>query len=203
MGKEGQRKKNREQKRRWKEGLSKIMLASKLWRWQSLHLQQDEHKCFFSAPGYCLCSAWDKPHVAAPQPPQLALQPLSSSHSQAQAWEKLQISLTMNMCCSVQSETTCARFCWAHLLPSQWRDAGEHPQHFHAGKKGCEKPNLFLHSIYFSSLGESREGLGTKIDVWPMALSRTCSFKTEQWLGRIEGCDLSDAAAVLLTEGDK
>lgn len=61
----------------------------------------------------------------------------------------------------------------------------------------------FFTQFTFQARGDSTEGLGTKIDVWPMALSTTCSFKTGQWLGRIEGCDLSDAAAVLLTEGDK
>ena len=33
------------------------------------------------ATGYCTRSAWEKHHVAVPQPPQLALQPLSFSHS--------------------------------------------------------------------------------------------------------------------------
>lgn len=74
---------------------------------------------------------------------------------------------------------------------------------FMQGRKDVRNQISFLTQFTFQAWGESREGLGTKIDVWPMALSRTCSFKTEQWLGRIEGCDLSDAAAVLLTEGDK
>lgn len=203
MGKEGQRKKSKEQKR-WKEGLSKIMLASKLlWGWQSLHLQQDEHKCSFSAPGYCPSSAWDKPQVAAPQPPQLALQPLSSSHSQAQAWEKLKIGLTMNMCCSGAVRHY---LCKILLSPPSsltvercWRA----PTALSCREERMWETRSFFTQFTFQARGESREGLGTKIDVWPMALSRTCSFKTGQWLGRIEGCDLSDAAAVLLTEGDK
>lgn len=37
------------------------------------------------------------------------------------------------------------------------------------------------------------EGLIKKMDVGPVALNRACSFKTGQWLRRIEGRGLSNA----------
>lgn len=74
---------------------------------------------------------------------------------------------------------------------------------FLQGRKDERKWISFFTQLILQAQGESIEGLSAKINVWPAALSRTCSFKTGQWLGRIGGCDLSDAAAVLLTEGDK
>jgi len=74
---------------------------------------------------------------------------------------------------------------------------------FSQGRKDMRNQISFFTQLTLQARGESAEGLSTKINVWPVAFSRTCSFKTGWWRGRIGGCDLSDAAAVLLTEGDK
>lgn len=71
------------------------------------------------------------------------------------------------------------------------------------GRKDTKKRISLFTQLTLQAQGESIEGLSTKINVWPVALSRTCSFKTGQSLERIGGYDLSNAAAVLLTEGDK
>lgn len=138
-----------------------------------------------------------------PQPPPLALQPLSSSHSWTQAWEELKIGLTMNI---FHSGAVRCYLCEVLLSLSSSPAVemlGSTRSIFSQGRKDVRNQISFFIQFTFQAQGESTEGLGTKIDVWPMALSRTCSFKTGQWLGRVEGCDLSDAAAVLLTEGDK
>lgn len=152
-----------------------------------------------SASGYCPCSAWDKPHVAAPQPPQLVLQPqLDSGLGEAENridHEHLPFRCSQNVPVQGPAE------------PIFFPHSGEMLERTHSiflqGRKDVRNQISFFTPFTFQARGESTEGLGTKIDIWPMALSRTCSFKTGQWLGRIEGCDLCDAAAVLLTEGDK
>lgn len=96
MGKEVQIRKSRERKRRWKEGLMKKILVSKLlWCWQSAHLQQEEHKCLFSPLLQDITPAMPG---TSPTWLLLTLPSLPSSQSWTQVWEKLKIGLTMNIC---------------------------------------------------------------------------------------------------------
>lgn len=102
----------------------------------------------------------------------------------------------------VQSGTSFARcFCSAHLLHLQWRCWAAPVTFLHKEERTWENRSLSSFNLLFKLRGSPLKDL--KINVWPAALSRTCSFKTGQWFGRIGGCDLSDAAAGLLTEGDK
>lgn len=137
-------------KKRWKEGLSKKILAEVLAEF-TLAAGWTQVFALSSASGYCPAVPGTSP-MDAPQPPQLVLQPWAPATAGLRPGRSCKQSLTWISAVQEQSGTTCARFCWAHLPPSECSNAGEHPQHFLAGK-GCEKPDLLLHSIYFSSSG--------------------------------------------------
>lgn len=159
-----------------------------------------------SASGYCPCSAWDKPQTpcgcssaspACPSAPELQPQ-LDSGLGEAEYradHEHLQFRCSQAL--PVRGSAGPIFFPHNRAMLESTHSI------FLQRRKDVRNQISFFTQFTSQARGESTEGLGTKIDVWPMALSRTCSFKTAQWLGRIEGCDLSDAAAVLLTEGDK
>lgn len=165
-----------------------------------------------SAPGHCTHSAWEKHHALF-----LSLPSSPSSHSWKQAWEKVQDHEQAENRVEQRYGTTNINYSGAvrHFLCLGWvfllgpssslavEMLGSTCGDFLQGRKDAKKWTFFFTQCTLQAQGESIEGLSTKINVWPAALSRTCSFKTGQWLGRIGGYDLSNAAAVLLTEGDK
>lgn len=111
-----------------------------------------------SASGNWPCNAWDKPHVAAPQPPQLALQPQLDS-GLGEAENKVDHEHLPFRCSQMLSVQGFAE-------PIFFPHSGEMLESTHSiflqGRKDVRNQISFFTPFTFQARGESTEGLWHK-----------------------------------------
>lgn len=155
MGKEGQKRGAQNKKEDKRRGWAKKNVgqqAAVVKAESTLAAGWTQVSALSSASGYCPCSAWYKPHMAStaspacPPAPELQPQLDTGLGGDENRVDHEHLPFRCSQMLPVKGSAQPIFF-------PRSGDAGEHPQHFLAGKKGCEKSDLFLHSIYFSSPG--------------------------------------------------